>query len=103
MPKTHLSLVEHLLMLNPLYYVVNGLAQSVLFGNVSVANIPYHLYMVCFIAIISIINFALSRYVAHAKYRNQNIKLQKVVQSNDEKESLNEINKNEKVETNQKK
>jgi len=45
----------------------------------------------------------LSRYVAHAKYRNQNIKLQKVVQSNDEKESLNEINKNEKVETNQKK
>ncbi|CRG03862.1 Uncharacterised protein [Streptococcus pneumoniae] len=59
--------------------------------------------MVCFIAIISIINFALSRYVAHAKYRNQNIKLQKVVQSNDEKESLNEINKNEKVETNQKK
>lgn len=103
MPKTHLSIVEHLLMLNPLYYVVNGLAQSVLFGNVSVANLPYHVYMLCFIAIISIINFALSRYVAHAKYRNQNIKLQKAVQSIDEKESLNEKSKNEKVETNQKK
>ncbi|RQN00195.1 hypothetical protein CPA43_01955 [Staphylococcus warneri] len=103
MPKTHLTLIEHLLMLNPLYYIVNGLAQSVLFGNVSVANLPYHLYMLCFIAIISIINFALSRYVAHAKYRNQNIKLQKVIQSNDEKNSLNEINNNEKVENEQKK
>ena len=47
-PKTHLSIVDHILMLNPVYYLVHGSAQSIIFGAVSMNNIPYHIYFILF-------------------------------------------------------
>lgn len=90
-PKTHLTMIGHVLMLNPFYYVTNGLAQSVLFGRISLANIPYHLYILCFILILCLINFALSRFVSHAKYRNKNKKAPSTLQSNHFSSNANHI------------
>lgn len=84
-------MIGHVLMLNPFYYVTNGLAQSVLFGRISLANIPYHLYILCFILILCLINFALSRFVSHAKYRNKNKKAPSTLQSNHFSSNANHI------------
>ena len=40
-PKTNLNVINHIMMLNPLYYFVNGSSQAV-FGTVSMSNLPYH-------------------------------------------------------------
>lgn len=71
-PKTHLSIVDHILMLNPVYYLVHGSAQSIIFGAVSMNNIPYHIYFILFLALMCVINYALVRYIAFDKYDSLN-------------------------------
>ncbi|MEJ7412775.1 hypothetical protein WL545_12850, partial [Staphylococcus epidermidis] len=67
-PKTHSTIIEHILMLNPVYYLVNGSAESVVFGAVSMNNIPYHIYFIFLLAIMCVINYALVRHIAFDKY-----------------------------------
>lgn len=67
-PSSETSILTHLLMLNPVFYVVQGLSQSVVFGALSLNNIPYHLYFFCILGIIGVILFALKRKVVYAKY-----------------------------------
>lgn len=67
-PSSETSIFTHLLMLNPVFYVVQGLSQSVVFGALSLNNIPYHLYFFCILGIIGVILFALKRKVIYAKY-----------------------------------
>lgn len=71
-PKTHLSILDHILMLNPVYYLVHGSAQSIIFGAVSMNNIPYHIYFVLFLALMCVINYALVRHIAFDKYDSLN-------------------------------
>lgn len=70
-PKTHSTIIEHILMLNPVYYLVNGSAESVVFGAVSMNNIPYHIYFIFLLAIMCVINYALVRHIAFDKYDSQ--------------------------------
>ena len=56
-PKTNLNVINHIMMLNPLYYFVNGSSQ--VFGTVSMSNLPYHLYIIILIGIMCVINYAL--------------------------------------------
>lgn len=71
-PKTHLSILDHILMLNPVYYLVHGSAQSIIFGAVSMNNIPYHIYFILFLALMCVINYALVRHIAFDKYDSLN-------------------------------
>ncbi|MFW3529593.1 hypothetical protein ACN9U4_10920 [Staphylococcus caprae] len=70
-PKAHSTIIEHILMLNPVYYLVNGSAESVVFGAVSMNNIPYHIYFIFLLAIMCVINYALVRHIAFDKYDSQ--------------------------------
>lgn len=67
-PNSDSSILLHILMLNPLFYLVEGLSQSVVLGTLSLNNIPYHLYFVLFLAIMCVLIYALYRIVAHKKY-----------------------------------
>ncbi|MBO1199802.1 hypothetical protein J3T65_10690 [Staphylococcus simiae] len=69
MPNPNQMLLNHILMLNPFYYLVNGMSQSVMFGVTSMENIPYHFYFVFIIVLLLVINFALARYTTHAIYK----------------------------------
>lgn len=59
------------MMLNPLYYFVNGSSQAIVFGTVSMSNLPYHLYIIILIGIMCVINYALVRHIAFDKYQSQ--------------------------------
>ncbi|WP_426704408.1 sugar ABC transporter permease [Staphylococcus shinii] len=67
-PNSDTSILLHILMLNPLFYLVEGISQSVVLGTLSLNNIPYHLYFVLFLAIMCVLIYALYRIVAHKKY-----------------------------------
>ena len=67
-PKSDTSIWLHILMLNPLFYLVEGISQSVVLGALSLNNIPYHLFFVLFLAIICVFIYALYRIIAHKKY-----------------------------------
>ncbi|MEQ6961237.1 sugar ABC transporter permease [Staphylococcus arlettae] len=67
-PTTKPSILMHILMLNPVFYVVEGVAQSVVFGAISLNNVPYHFYFYFVIGILCVLAYALKRKVAHAKY-----------------------------------
>lgn len=67
-PNSDTSILLHILMLNPLFYLVEGISQSVVLGTLSLNNIPYHLYFVLFLAIMGVLIYALYRIVAHKKY-----------------------------------
>lgn len=71
-PNPNHVLITHLLMLNPVFYVVNGLSQSALFGIASIGNIPYHLYYILILCAIAVINFILVRYITQRIYRKEN-------------------------------
>ncbi|PTK28828.1 sugar ABC transporter permease, partial [Staphylococcus saprophyticus] len=67
-PNTNTTLVSHILMLNPLYYLIEGISQSVVLGTLSLNNIPQHIYFLLFLAIVCVIIYALYRSIAHKKY-----------------------------------
>ncbi len=67
-PNPNHVFINHILMLNPMYYIVNGIAQSIIFGISSMENIPYHFYFILFLCLIAAVNFVLARYTTHAIY-----------------------------------
>ncbi|HLR18714.1 MAG TPA: sugar ABC transporter permease [Staphylococcus sp.] len=67
-PESNSSLLTHILMLNPLYYLIEGISQSVILGELSLNNIPYHLYFIFFLVMLCVIIFAKYRIMAHRKY-----------------------------------
>lgn len=67
-PNSDTSIWLHILMLNPLFYLVEGISQSVVLGALSLNNIPYHLYFVLFLAIMCVFIYALYRIIAYKKY-----------------------------------
>lgn len=62
----HGSLV-HILMLNPLYYLVNGFQESVIVGSEAFNHMGYHFYFICWLGFISVIAFALNDYVSQLR------------------------------------
>lgn len=68
-PTTKSSIIMHVLMLNPVFYVVEGVSQSVVFGAISLNNLPYHFYFYFVIGILCVIIYALKRIVAYKKYK----------------------------------
>ncbi|MBU0439116.1 sugar ABC transporter permease [Staphylococcus succinus] len=67
-PKTNETIVSHILMLNPVFYLIQGITQSVVLGALSLNNIPYHLYYYLFIAMLCVVIFAMYRTIANKKY-----------------------------------
>lgn len=90
-PTTKPSILMHILMLNPVFYVVEGVAQSVVFGAISLNNVPYHFYFYFVIGILCVLAYALKRKVAHAKYN-----FRYKVEQNTKKE---DVSSNDKVTT----
>ncbi|KGJ27173.1 teichoic acid transporter [Staphylococcus haemolyticus] len=68
-PSANENLMIQLLKLNPLFYLIDGLATSTIYGVVNMYNISYHIYFILIIVTIGAINFMLMRYVAHSKYK----------------------------------
>ncbi|CAM3177477.1 hypothetical protein CD039_06190 [Staphylococcus argensis] len=62
------SVWTHLIMLNPVCYLVKGSAEANVIGLTSVSNIAYHLYECLLIAIGFVVIYALNRYVAYHKF-----------------------------------
>ena len=62
------SVWTHLIMLNPVCYLVKGSAEANVIGLTSVSNIAYHLYECLLIAIGFVVIYALNRYVAYQKF-----------------------------------
>lgn len=93
-PNTNTTLVSHILMLNPLYYLIEGISQSVVLGTLSLNNIPHHIYFLLFLALLCVVIYALYRSFAHKKYSYVNTDKQQVKrQMSDNLENKAEINK----------
>ena len=69
-PKTTLSIFGHILMLNPLYYLVDGVSTSVIFGITSLSNLPYHIYFILFLVLIFTLSYWYHRHMAQTKYQH---------------------------------
>lgn len=67
-PTTNEGIVTHILMLNPVYYLIEGVSQSVVLGALSLNNLPYHIYFYLFIGLLCVIIYALYRTIANKKY-----------------------------------
>ncbi|UIZ36155.1 hypothetical protein L1A00_12045 [Staphylococcus aureus] len=85
-PNPNHVFINHILMLNPMYYIVNGIAQSIIFGISSMENIPYHFYFILFLCLIAAVNFVLARYTTHAIYN----KTSKVTQTDNQQDVSND-------------
>lgn len=59
--------LSHFLMLNPMYYLVNGLQQSVIVGSHALNHLGYHFYFICWLGLIAVLNFALNDYVSQLR------------------------------------
>lgn len=93
-PNTNTTLVSHILMLNPLYYLIEGISQSVVLGTLSLNNIPHHIYFLLFLALLCVVVYALYRCIAHKKYSYVDTYKQQVErQMSDNLENKAEINK----------
>ena len=66
-PENTSNFITHLLMLNPFYYLVNGMQQSVIVGHDAVNHLGYHLYFLCFMGLMIVFSFALRDYVTQLK------------------------------------
>lgn len=71
-PSTKFHIINQILKINPMYYLLDGSASSVIFGAVNMYNIAYHIYFIIFLILLGTINFMLVRYVAHEKYKYTN-------------------------------
>lgn len=67
LPSTFGSLVTHIMMMNPLYYLINGMQQAMIIGNDAINRITYHLYFYCFMGLITVFSFALNDYVSQLR------------------------------------
>ncbi|MEX5964223.1 sugar ABC transporter permease [Staphylococcus ureilyticus] len=68
-PSSNSTVISHILMLNPLFYLIEGISQSVVLGALSLNNIPYHFYFIFLMATACALIFALFRTTAYQKYR----------------------------------
>ncbi|RIO70384.1 teichoic acid transporter [Staphylococcus borealis] len=68
-PSANENLMIQILKLNPLFYLIDGIATSAIYGVVNLYNITYYIYFVIILVIIGAVNFMLMRYVAHSKYK----------------------------------
>lgn len=59
--------LSHLLMLNPMYYIINGFQQSVIVGSHALNHLGYHFYFVCWLGFIAVLGFALNDYVSQLR------------------------------------
>ena len=41
-------MIDQILKINPLYYLIDGLSSSIVFGAVNMYNIVYHIYFIAF-------------------------------------------------------
>ena len=67
--------LSHFLMLNPVYYLVNGFQQSVIVGSHALNHLGYHFYFICWIGLLTVLNFALNDYVSQLR-PNEHIQTQ---------------------------
>ncbi|MBI5974714.1 teichoic acid translocation permease [Staphylococcus canis] len=65
--------VTHILMMNPVYYLVNGMQQSVIVGHNALNHLSYHLYFLSFMGLIIVFCFALNDYVSQLR-PNEHVK-----------------------------
>lgn len=68
-PSEKPSLIMHILMLNPLFYLVSGIEQAVIIGINSLGNIPYHFYFLVWLGIAGLLLYILRPHVAYEKFR----------------------------------
>ncbi len=73
-------------MLNPMYYIVNGIAQSIIFGISSMENVNCYLVLLYCLCLIAAVNFVLARYTTHAIYN----KTSKVTQTDNQQDVSND-------------
>ncbi|QLK86370.1 teichoic acid translocation permease [Staphylococcus sp. 17KM0847] len=66
-PENTESVIAHIFMLNPFYYLVNGMQQSVIIGYGALNHIGYHLYFLCFMGLMIVFSFALRDYVTQLR------------------------------------
>src|SRR5699024_10168637 len=66
------TVISHILMLNPLFYLIEGISQSVVLGALSLNNIPYHLYFIFLIATVCAVIFTMYLMTSYQKFRFRN-------------------------------
>lgn len=59
--------VTHVMMLNPMYYLVNGMQQAVIVGHEAMNHLGYHFYFMCFIGLMIVFCYALKDYVSQLR------------------------------------
>ncbi|CDR29076.1 hypothetical protein [Staphylococcus schweitzeri] len=94
-PNPNHVFLNHILMLNPLYYVVNGITQSIIFGISSMENIPYHLYFILVLFLVAVVNFVLTRYATHAIYMKKTKAIKQIEKQHDAEDINLHIDKDE--------
>ncbi|WP_392449765.1 sugar ABC transporter permease [Staphylococcus massiliensis] len=57
------ALITHLLMINPLFYLVDGVEKATLIGRSSIGNVIYHLYFLSFLGLITMLIYAIKKQV----------------------------------------
>ena len=92
-PSSNSTVISHILMLNPLFYLIEGISQSVVLGALSLNNIPYHLYFIFLMATVCAVIFAMYRMTAYQKFRFRNGQVEKTSDT----KLKNETNHNENV------
>lgn len=95
------SLIRHILMLNPIFYLVVGTQDAMIIGPVKVYDIPYHFYFYFVIAALILATYCLSRFITYQKVR---VKMHEQHQSveNDEDKAEEELDDDAKTATSKK-
>ena len=60
-------MIDQILKINPLYYLIDGLSSSIVLSCKYVQYCVSYLFY-CFLVLIGVINYILTRLVAHKKY-----------------------------------
>lgn len=68
-PSEKPSILMHILMLNPLFYLVSGIEEAVIIGINSLGNLPYHVYFLVWIGIAGLLLYIFRPHIAYEKFR----------------------------------
>lgn len=66
-PNVSNTILTHILMMNPVYYLVNGMQQSVIVGHDALNHMSYHFYFYSFMGLMVVFCFALKDYVSQLR------------------------------------
>ena len=69
-----------------MYYIVNGIAQSIIFRYIKYGKHSISFYFILFLCLIAAVNFVLARYTTHAIYN----KTSKVTQTDNQQDVSND-------------